>query len=227
MDIGYTISYIFEDRKWIQKLIPLLLLGILSLIPFFGLLAAAVGLGFMAQLAKNVREGLPRPLPQWQDLPQKFQIGSDVMIAMLVYNLPTILIASCSTWLINGIGGGILGPTVSFFVLCCTTPMLLIYTVIIWPMLATGFTEYLQTGRSVSFYRVSHLWDVMQSHGRLVTRWALYAFLVNLVIMLLFILPFLGWALILVFAYPVHGHLLGQLAHQIGVTTQVQTQQGR
>lgn len=222
MDIGYAVSYIFEDRKWVQKLLPLLGVGLLSLIPIFGLLAMAVALGFMTQLARNVREGLPRPLPEWKDISQKFKIGADVMLAMLAYNLPTILMGLCSTWLINGIGGGFLGPAVSFFALCCTTPMLLLYTMFIWPIVATGFTEYIQTGQANSFYRPSHLWDVIQAHSSLVIRWTLFAFIVNIVIMLLFLIPFLGWALIMIFAYPVHGHLLGQFAHQMGVTTQME-----
>jgi multisubunit Na+/H+ antiporter MnhG subunit len=227
MDIAYTVKYIFEDRKWIQKLLPLFGLGIISLIPIFGLLAVVIALGFMAQLARNVRDGLPRPLPEWKDLTQKFQIGGDVILAMLAYNLPTILVSLCSMWLITGIGGGFLGPAVSFFALCCTLPIFLLYTTFSWSLLATGFTEYLQTGQAASFYRFSHLWDVMQAHSAIVTSWALYAFFVNLLIMLLIIIPVLGWALIMFFAFPVHGHLLGQFAHKMGVTTQIKARDVR
>lgn len=217
MDIGRAFSYIFEDKKWIQKLFPLLFLGGLSLIPIFGLLASVIALGFMTQLARNVSQGLPRPIPGWNDLSQKFQIGGDVFLAILFYNLPIILIGACSMWLINGVGSSFLGSTVSFVALCCTTPMLILYTMITWPMLAMGFTEYIRVGKSGRFYRPLHLWDMMQFHGGLLSRWALFAFLLNVLIGLLLLLPVLGWALVLVFAYPVHGHLLGQLGHKTGL----------
>lgn len=217
MDIGRSISYIFEDQKWVIKLMPLLFLGILSLIPVFGLLATVIALGFMTQTARNVSQGAPRPLPEWKDLSRKFQIGGDVFLAMLFYNLPTILMAMCSTWLGSGLGSSFLGSTVYIFVLCCTTPMLILYTMITWPMLAIGLAEYIRTGKSGRFYRPLHLWDMIQFHGGIVARWALFAFLVNILIGILLLIPVLGWVLILLFAYPIHGHLLGQLGHKTAV----------
>jgi hypothetical protein len=217
MDISRAISYIFEDRKWFMKLFPLLILGVISLIPIFGLLASVIALGYMTQLARNVSQGAPRPLPTWNNLQQKFQLGGDVFLALIFYNLPIILIAVCSTWLISGVGSSFLGSTVGIFVLCCTTPMLIIYMLITWPMLAMGFTEYIRVGKSGRFYRPMHLWDMIQYHGQYVFRWAIFAFLINVLTGLLLVIPVLGWALILLFVYPIQGHLLGQLGHKTAV----------
>ncbi|MEO0595426.1 MAG: DUF4013 domain-containing protein, partial [Chloroflexota bacterium] len=104
MDIGRAVGYIFEDKRWIQKLAPLLLVGILSLVPIFGLLATALGLGFMLQLACNVRDGLPRPIPEWKELEEKFRVGGYVLLAGIIYNLPLILFSAC-TFSIAGLGG--------------------------------------------------------------------------------------------------------------------------
>lgn len=222
MEAGRAISYIFEDKQWLNKLMPLLVIGVLSLIPVFGLIAAAVAIGFMIQLAKNVREGLPRPLPGWDDLRVKLEIGGQVLLAVIVYNLPLILMLMCSFTLINGIAGSFMGWTSSLFTICCTVPIAFVYSLIAWSMLAIGVAEYIETGETGRLYRFQHLWDVLFTQNQVVFRWVITTTIVNLVFAFLLVIPIIGWVVIFLFAYPVQGHLFGQFVHQLSIKSKAQ-----
>src|SRR5689334_16594206 len=119
MDYGQAVSYIFEDKQWIGKIVILLLLMAASAIPLLGFLPFAICLGFLTQLVNNVRNGHPRPLPAWDDYTEKLSIGGQLLIAMLVYNLPILLLLMLTSFFVNVIGGGILGFTVNLMVMCC------------------------------------------------------------------------------------------------------------
>lgn len=223
MQLAFALKYPFDDKDWLQKLLILAGVGILSLIPIFGLLVAAVGLGFLVQLARNVRQGHPLPLPKWNDWRVKFELGGQLLLAILLYHLPLVLLSICFSTSLSGVGVSIMGPPIAYtFALCCITPLIIIYTVLIWPMLAIGVAEYIETNEWQRFYRFPHQWDVLQNNFSLAFRWLFYTLMVNVVLGLLLFIPCLGWLVILVFGYPVHGHLLGQFAHQLSLTNKPQ-----
>jgi len=218
MDFAYAVRYIFEDRHWVNKLVPLAGLVFLSLLPILGLLPLAIALGYLYELASNVRHGLPRPLPKWTQIDQKFIQGGQILLAIILYHLPLIVIGGCSTWILNSVAGGFLGGTTVFIVLCCIVPFLLVYLVLVWPLLALGISETIETQEPRRMYRVVHLWDVLTSHVALIVQWMAYTTLVNITASLLMAIPCLGWIIALLFVIPVQGHLLGQFAHQLSRT---------
>lgn len=219
MDIGRAVAYIFEDKNWMSKLLPLLIIWVFSLIPIFGLVAVALGIGYMLFLASNVRDGLPRPLPKWDDgeIQTKLNVGAQVLMAMIAYNLPTILMAICSYTLISGLASGFLGSSVTFVVVCCTAPILLLYTGVAWGMLGIGVAEYMETGEWQRMFRINHLWDALRSNSNTVFQWGLYTFLANLGIAVIGAIPCIGWVAVALFAYPIQGHLFGQFAHRLSI----------
>jgi len=105
--------------------------------------------------------------------------------------------------------------------LCCTLPFLILYMIFAWPMLATALAEFIESGQSHSMYRPLHLWDLMQTHSSSVLEWALYTAGVNLILLILLLIPCIGWLGILMFGFPVQGHLLGQYAHRIHIVQPV------
>jgi len=224
MDFSYALTFIFEDRQWLSKIVLLLIVLLLSFIPIFGLLAFAVALGFLVQLAANVRNGLPRPLPKWDDYGVKLNAGGPLLLAMLFYNLPLVLLSLCATWVVSGIGSGFLGDTAGLIVLCCVLPFALVYTALTWPLLAIGLSEYIETGDTRRLFRPLHQYDVLQANGGLVGRWALYAFLVNTALLVALWIPCLGWVAMMAFGLPVHGHLLGQFAQKLSLVNQLKVQ---
>lgn len=217
MELGRAISYIFEDKQWVSKLLPLLLVGALSFIPILGLVATALGLGYLLHLAKNVREGLPRPLPDWTKWREKINVGGQLLLAMLIYNLPTIVMGLFSYVLLSGLTSGFFGSVVSILIACCTAPLLFLYSVLAWSMLAIGVSEYIETDETARFFRVRHQWDVLRVNNDVVFQWGLLAILVNFVLGIIGAIPCIGQIVVLLFAYPIQGHLLGQFAHRLSV----------
>lgn len=218
MDFAYAVTYIFEDRQWVRKLVLLAVFTFFSLLPLVGLLPFAVVVGYLYEIAVNVRLGRPRPLPKWTNYERRFAQGAQILLAMVVYHLPLIVFGCGGTWIFSAVAGGFLGDTLSFVLLCCATPLLLIYLAIAWPLLATGIAEQIETGDARRMFRLVHLWDVLSNNGILAAQWVAYTLLVNIATMLLFAFPCIGWILALLFAVPVQGHLLGQFTHKLSLT---------
>lgn len=87
-DFGRPFTYVFEDPRWLSKVLigGLFILGICILI---GPLFAA---GYCARLARNVAAGQRRPLPEWDDLGGYFAEGLRLFCIGLVYSIPVMAI---------------------------------------------------------------------------------------------------------------------------------------
>ncbi len=59
MDIGKSISFVFQDKKWIEKVLIggliMMLTVIFSWTIIIGVIGGALMLGYMVQLVRNVR----------------------------------------------------------------------------------------------------------------------------------------------------------------------------
>lgn len=222
MELSRALLYIFEDNRWVSKLVLLATMLLLGLIPIFGLLAWALALGFLLQVATNVRHGLPRPLPAWNDWEEKFRIGGQLLSAMLVYNLPGLLMISCAGWILSGLLGNNYFGTL--FLSIFWSVLLVIgvgYIFITWTLLGVGVTEFIDTGNPRSLFRVVHLLDVAQAQSSIVLTWALYTSLINVLALILLAVPCVGWLLAGLFVVPAQGHILGQFAQQLGTFNRV------
>ena len=83
MDIGQSVTYIFDDDDWPSKVGLGALVGMIPVLSF-----AAVG--YEAQVARNVARGDPRPLPTWDELGRFFVDGFWLSLARLIYSLPAL-----------------------------------------------------------------------------------------------------------------------------------------
>jgi hypothetical protein len=101
MDFKQAFTFVFKDEDWIKKV----LLGILlSFVPIFGQFALV---GYMLAIIRNVKNGEPRPLPDWSEVVQYFvgglpllagdnpkmmeTLGGITGILALVLSLPAVL----------------------------------------------------------------------------------------------------------------------------------------
>lgn len=87
MDIGKAFAYITEDEKWVSKLG---IGAVISAIPFVNFAI----FGYQVQIARNVRQGEKRPLPNWDEFGKLFLDGLRFFAAMFIYLLPVFLIYS-------------------------------------------------------------------------------------------------------------------------------------
>jgi hypothetical protein len=121
MDIGKSFTYVFEDPKWIMKI---LIGGIVSIIPIVNFAA----IGYMLTTLKNVVDGQAQPLPEWGNFGDHFMKGLYAFIGILVYFLPAILLWCCmfAVSFAGGIGansagqsgGNAIGGVMGIVILC-------------------------------------------------------------------------------------------------------------
>lgn len=86
MNIGKSISFVFEDQKWIEKI---LIGGLIGLVPIVGPLFL---LGYMLKLVRNVRNGVAEPLPEWTDWGDLLIDGLKYAVVVFIWALPLIIL---------------------------------------------------------------------------------------------------------------------------------------
>lgn len=94
IDIGKAITFYTEDERWLEKLgigtALILISTVLSalLVGFAGFFILA---GYSIRLLQNVRDGVAKPLPEWDRWGEDLASGFKLFIAGLVYALPMLV----------------------------------------------------------------------------------------------------------------------------------------
>ena len=88
MDIARALSFVTEDKKWIEKILIAALL-IFSLIGIFAVL------GWMVEIQRRFIRQEPELLPAWSDLGRYFVEGLIVAAVGFVWMLPLVLVSAC------------------------------------------------------------------------------------------------------------------------------------
>lgn len=105
MDIGRSITYVFQDPAWIKKVA---IGGLLLFVPILGWLIVA---GYFLRIIRQVASGIDLPLPEWDDFGGDLILGLKGIIAAFVWALPVMIISAC-VWIplaIVGDGNGAAG----------------------------------------------------------------------------------------------------------------------
>jgi len=87
-DFVQPFAFLFQDERWVTKV----LIGGVFYIAAFLLVGIFFILGYCARLARNVIAGVPKPLPEWDDLGTYFNDGLKLFGVMFLYAVPVILI---------------------------------------------------------------------------------------------------------------------------------------
>ncbi len=84
MQIGRALTYPFEDRRWLSKV----LIGLaISLVPILNLAFS----GYMIEIVRRMSRQESEILPEWENVEKRFIDGLLVTLASLIYSLPLIL----------------------------------------------------------------------------------------------------------------------------------------
>jgi hypothetical protein len=89
MSIGRSFSFAFQDPAWLKKV---LILAVMFLIPIFGWLIIG---GYLLRLLKNAIEGVPNPLPEWDNWGGDFAGGLKIVVVAFVWGIPI--------WILTGV----------------------------------------------------------------------------------------------------------------------------
>ena len=157
MDIGKSFTYVFEDPKWIMKV---LIGGIVLLIPIVNFAVY----GYMLTTLKNVADGQANPLPEWSDFGAHFMKGLYAVVGVIVYLLPGIIVICCAQVLTIGVSaaagaaggrdaGGAAASLVGFLGLCLSC-IAYLYIFVAALTLYAPLTRYAMSANQLSIF-----WD--------------------------------------------------------------------
>ncbi len=118
MDIGRSISFIFEDRSWIAKI---LIMAVLFIIPIIGWLLIG---GYLLRLLTNVINGQSDPLPEWNNWGGDIAGGLKAFVVGLVWSIPAgifnYVLNLGDNWLLSLVAwiGGLVWSAITASALC-------------------------------------------------------------------------------------------------------------
>ncbi len=109
MDLGKSISYVFQDPKWFKK----------CLLAFFMLLLPIVGqtivVGWLLDTMRNINAGSEHPIPEWSgdDLARWLGRGVAATMAVMAWVVPCMVVIyavfACGSLGLQILGGGVIG----------------------------------------------------------------------------------------------------------------------
>lgn len=140
MNIGKSFSFVFEDKKWIEKI---LIGGVLMFVPILG---SILLLGYAVQLVRNIRNHDPEPLPEWDDWGTKIAEGFKLFIVYFLWSLPLIILGFLIAIPLALGSNSDTGSTIASIFALCFGCFAFIYAIVVW--LATpGITiKFAETG---------------------------------------------------------------------------------
>lgn len=155
MDIGKAFTYVFEDEDWVKKV---LLGGVINLIPIVGFLFTT---GYMLETIKNVMEGRPLPLPEWDDWGGKVMKGLMAFIIGLVYSIPILLVVFCfvGVMVVAGQNEDVANALGSFGGLCmnCVSWLYSLALMIVFPAVTARYAAAWELGAAFRFGEIFNL----------------------------------------------------------------------
>lgn len=95
MDIAKALTFITEDERWLEKLaigVGIVLISSFLAPLLIGLLGFFIVAGYAIRLLQNVRDGQPRPLPEWNQWSEDFVRGLKIAIVTLIWALPIFVV---------------------------------------------------------------------------------------------------------------------------------------
>ena len=224
MDFGKSIGYVFEDKKWTNKLLIGLLVSIVPIVNF-------ALLGWMIDIMRNVSKREPLPLPEWGDFGDKFVKGAILFVVGLIYSLPALLL-TCPLFIAPFTRGDFSRDgqqaVASLFVgtalaLSCAIGLYMLLLSFLMPAIYLNFARKGTFGAGFEF---GEIWRIMSKNlGDYIVAWLIIivvgvgvTFVIGLVAGVLVFIPCCGWILSWVllgmagvYIMAVFGHLFGQI----------------
>lgn len=227
MDFGKAFTYVFEDPDWLRKLgmgTLLTLVGILFSWLIIGLIPLIIVLGYTVVVVRNVSDGEPYPLPEWQDWGGFFILGLKLMAALFVWLLPAfivlvpVMIGGALADSNNGNLGGM--ETIAVLLTICGSCLMILWSLVVTLFTPAIYVRLARTERIGSAFEFAKLWAFTQRNlGDVIISillvW-LAGFIAAIAGLLGFVALLIGALITIpaasVWQYLVQSHLFGQIA---------------
>lgn len=230
MDYAKALTYVMEDDEILMKagigsvmmLVSVFLLGI----PMIFIV------GYLVALARNVKKGVEKPLPAWDDWGGFFKDGLNLVIVSIGLAMPFLVLTCAFVALMvsggvlaeNGsenLGGGLM-LTAGLLYTCIS----LIFAFAYFFISPATLVLYLRHGSIGACFNISDLRAIISEHAGTI-------FILTLVVMgasmaistifsMIIFIPCIGqvlgivlWPLTTIYTIALQGHLMGQLARMV------------
>jgi len=208
MDIGKAFSYVFDDEKWITKILIgglfVLVSPLLVGIPFL--------LGYVVQTVRNVMMEEAHPLPEWSNLGDKFVKGLILAVILILYNLPVILLGcllGIASLVVRDRGEDLVVS--GTFCVQCLSSLWWLLIAIVFPAVVIRYAE---SGDFAAAFRFGDIFSLIAANlGDYIVA-ILVGWLASLVATLGTILCFVGVLFTTFWSYLVAAHLWGQVGRR-------------
>jgi len=212
MDIGKAFSFVFEDEKWVSKM----LIGALFYLLSIFIIGIFFVLGYFVELIRNVANGIPNPLPEWDNLGSKLGRGFMLFLVGFVYSLPIIVLYICAfipTIAVSGSDNEALSAVagiISVVGLC----LLFIYAIILMILFPAIAIRYAVTGSFGACFQFGQMFSFIGSNlGNYIIA-ILLTLVAGFIGELGIIACFVGVVVTMFYALLFEGHLFGQVYRQ-------------
>ena len=221
MDIGSAFTYMFEDESWIKKI---LIGGIVSLVPIVNFAA----MGYVVEVIRNVRDGRPTPLPEWDQFGQMWMSGLWLFLIFLVYSIPIIILACISGIATAALGTALEGASADAvggtmgIISTCLSCLMGLWGLVVGVLSPAILIRFAETGQFSSALQFGEIVNVAKANvGSYLIVLILSGVAVYIIGPLGTIACIVGMIFTIFYAYLIAGNLLGQLAAQVrgAVTT--------
>ena len=226
MDVAKAFTFVTEDERWMGKI------GIGAAISLASFLIIPIPLlvGYLVGITRNVKEGVERPLPEWDDFGQLFMDGLSVIVGQIVYTLPFWIIMCIAIFAsvgLGGLSGGEVNQDVvaagflaTWGLVICLSLIFALALLFLSPALVI---QYVNTNELGAMFRFSEVIAIARENVGDIVIAALASFAASLVISVVLgvfsAIPIVGWCggpIIGIVVGPyltaVTGHLYGQIA---------------
>jgi len=224
MDVAKAFTFVPEDEQWVGKI------GIGALITLLSFLIIPIPLlvGYMVGVARNVMNGVPQPLPVWEDWGQLFKDGLAIIVALLVYTLPFWLLACFAGVATVGFGGmaeanedaAAAGMMATFGLAGC---LMFLFWLALFFLSPAIFVQYIRAGELGATFRFGEVAAIARDNiGHILVVFLVTLgvnFVLGLILGVISIIPCIGWIISFIVSMAAGpylavatGHMYGQIA---------------
>lgn len=223
MELGKSVTYIFQDKRWPTKL----LIGwLVSLVPILNFAFT----GYVTQTIRNVEQRMDDPMPEWDDFGKKFVLGFFIWLAGIVYAIPIILISIIFVVPVAIAGEGNVSDTMGTImagtglVVSC---VIILYSLALSLLLPAANINLARKETLGSVFEIGEFFRIFRANtGDYLVAWIMtlvwsivIGVVAGLLVAVLLIIPCIGWiaafligAVVSVAVPLVYAHLFGQVA---------------
>ena len=222
MDVAKAFTFVTEDERWMSKI------GIGAALASFLIIPIPLLVGYLVGITRNVKEGVERPLPEWDDFGQLFKDGLSVIVGQIVYTLPfwvimcIALVASAGLGSLTDVNEDVMaaGFLATWGLVICLS---LVFAVVLFFLSPAIVIQYVNTNELGAMFRFGEVIAIARENVGDIVIAALASFAASLVISVVLgvfsAIPIIGWCggpIIGIVVGPyltaVTGHLYGQIA---------------